>query len=118
MEGGYTVTFPDLPGCITEGDNLKHATEMAIDAMSGWILVSQEDKDKIPEPSEPDNIKLNNDEILVYIPTNIIDYKKKINKKAVKKTLTIPGWLNKEAEEAHINFSSVLKEALINKLNL
>ena len=51
------------------------------------------------------------------ISVDIVNLKEKVNKKAIKKTLTIPAWLNEEAEKYHINFSSVLKEALIERIN-
>ncbi|HAG11852.1 MAG TPA: hypothetical protein DCK76_10890 [Desulfotomaculum sp.] len=47
-EGGYTVIFPDLPGCITEGDTLTDAIDMAIDAASGWLLDEVENNKPIP----------------------------------------------------------------------
>ena len=48
---GYTVEFPDLPGCITQGDTLEEAFEMAEDAACGWILTSIEDDEEIPKPT-------------------------------------------------------------------
>lgn len=51
-EGGYTVVIPDLPGCITEGDTLSEAVDMAIDAASGWLLDSVEENEQIPKASD------------------------------------------------------------------
>ena len=51
-EDGYAVVFPDLPGCVTQGDTLEEATEMAIDAASGWIAIMLEDGENIPPPSK------------------------------------------------------------------
>lgn len=48
---GYVVEFPDLPGCITQGESLEEALKMAADAASGWILISIENGEDIPKPS-------------------------------------------------------------------
>lgn len=114
-DGGYTVVIPDLKGAVTEGDNLPHAIEMATDCASGWIIGELEENREIPKASDIDSIKLD-DELpngfKSYICVDLIEYKKKYNNKSVKKTLTIPSWLNDLAEEKHINFSGILQEAL------
>ena len=69
-----------------------------------------------PEPSSPESIELKGDERLVIIEVDLLEYKKRTNMKSVKKTLTIPEWLNREALAKGINFSQVLQEALISKL--
>lgn len=51
-EDGYAVVFPDLPGCVTQGDTLEEATEMAVDAASGWVAIMLEDGEDIPPPSK------------------------------------------------------------------
>ncbi|MBI5358246.1 type II toxin-antitoxin system HicB family antitoxin [Candidatus Amesbacteria bacterium] len=51
-EGGFVVTVPKLPGLVTEGDTFEKATEMARDAINGYILCMQEDGEPIPEPDE------------------------------------------------------------------
>ena len=118
-QNGYTVEFPDLPGCITQGDSLEEALEMAADAAAGWILGEIEDGFDIPKPSKAINKEEYKDaEFINYIPLNMEEYAKQYGQKAVKKTLTIPQWLNKLAEKNGINFSHVLQEALKNKLQL
>lgn len=116
-EKSYTVIFPDLPGCITQGDSLDEAFEMAEDAACGWILTSIEDDEDIPSPSEIKAIK--NDEGFVnYVTLDIGEYAKQYSTKAVKKTLTIPEWLNTLAERRGINFSQELQNALKDRLGL
>ena len=56
QNGAYTVTVPDLPGCVTEGDTLEQAIEMAVDAASGWVLDEWEDNDPIPKASSIEDI--------------------------------------------------------------
>ena len=113
---GYSVSFPDLDGCFTEGDTLEEAIEMAQEVL-GLYLVSLEERD-ICEPSSSDisTIKCLENEFTTLITTSIEKYRRK--NKAIKKTLTIPQWLNEEAELRHLNFSSVLQKALKEELQI
>ncbi len=113
---GYTVEFPDLPGCITQGDNLAEAFEMAEDAAAGWILTSIEDCEELPKPSK----NLQNDEytFVNFILIDIDEYAKKYSTKSVKKTLTIPQWLNTLAEKENVNFSQILQKAIVDVLQI
>ena len=116
-EEGFTVEFPDLPGCITQGDSLEEAFEMAEDVACGWILTSVEEGEEIPKPSQISNHYSDN-VIVNYVKLDIGKYAKKNSVKSVKKTLTIPEWLNVLAERAGINFSKELQDALKYKLGL
>lgn len=115
-EGGFWVTFPDIPECITEGDDMAQAYEMAVDALGLSLSSIQDNKETIPSPSSPELITVDKDSFLAVIEFDMAAYKKKTNSKAVKKTLTIPGWLDEEATAMGINFSQVLQEALVGKL--
>ena len=115
-EGGFWISFPDLPECITEGDNMEQAYEMAVDALGLALASRKEENQSIPVPSEPDSISTDPDSFLVVIQFDMDAYKKRTNSKAVKKTLTIPEWLNEEAMALDINFSQTLQEALLQKI--
>lgn len=115
-EGGFWVSFPDLPECLTEGDNMEQAYEMAVDALGLALTSRKEEKQPIPAPSEPNMITTDADTFLVVIEFDMAAYKKRTNSKAVKKTLSIPEWLNEEAIALDINFSQTLQEALIQKI--
>ena len=118
--GGYWIEFPDLPGCFSQGSNDVEAMEMAKDALSLWLDTEGDILDrKFNDPSPLANIqKKYPREIVMLIEGDPHYYARKYNTKAVKKTLSIPQWLNDLAVKANINFSQVLQEALINKLNL
>lgn len=116
-ETGYTVEFPDLPGCVTQGDSLEEAFEMAADAACGWILTSIEDDEIVPSPSEIGTIE-NAEGFVNYVMLDMEEYAKQYGTKAVKKTLTIPEWLNRLAERQGINFSQELQKALKIRLGL
>ena len=112
-EGGYWITFPDMPECMTQGDDMQHAYEMAFDALGLAITSRHLEQLPIPTPSEPFSITTTKDEFCVVIEFDLLTYKKRTNSKAVKKTLTIPEWLNEEATALGINFSQVLQSALM-----
>lgn len=116
--GGYSVSFPDLLGCNTEGDSLEEAIEMARDALGLYIYSLEEDKVPIPIPSKPEQIQTMPGQFVTLIDIDMIEYRKKHDNRSVKKTLTIPAWLNTIAENNNINFSQVLQNALIEHLNL
>lgn len=114
-DGGYSVEIPDLLGCCTQGNTLEEALELAQDAALGWILTAIEDNEEIPTPSDIKDIELINEKGFKNLLLLDIDkYTEKYGtKKSVKKTLSIPDWLNVRAEKLGINFSKVLQEALL-----
>lgn len=111
-EVGYSVSVPDLEGCFTQGDTMNEAVAMAQDAI-GLML---EDYKVYPKPSCPADIQTEPGDFIVMVQFDEEAYNKQF--KPVKKTLSIPSWLNDAAEEAHLNFSGVLQEALKEKLNI
>ena len=117
-EKGFSVWFPDLEGCYTCGDDLNDAIRMAEDVLA-YVLYDYERKRKeIPAPSQRNAIALESKRDFVNdIACDTIEYAKMHNHKAIKKTLTIPEWLNEEAMALGVNFSQVLKEALLAKIN-
>ena len=117
-EGGYWVEFPDLPGCLTQGDTLKEAIAMATDAASGWIFTSLRDGETPPFASSTSDIEIEPDDIINLILIDMDVYSKTHSSKAVKKTLTIPAWLNDIAENQNVNFSQTLQKALIHELGI
>lgn len=116
-EEGFWVTFPDFPECFTEGDNMELAYEMAVEALGLAITSRKAENQEIPIASQPDTITIE-EGILVVVEFDMLEYCKKHNSRAVKKTLSIPEWLNEEAIAMGINFSQVLQEALMLKLKV
>lgn len=109
---GYCITFPDLPGCITEGDTLQEAMYMAKDALELFIYNLEEDDDDIPSPTNPEDIKVSSGTFVVPVEAYLPIVRSEMANKSVKKTLTVPYWLNKVAEEKKVNFSLVLQTSL------
>lgn len=117
-EHGYSVWSIDIDGCNSYGDTITQALENIKEAIGLCIEFADEQGEEIPQPSQSENIKVSQGQILAVAEFDWLAYQKKFNSKAVKKTLTIPMYLNELAEKEHINFSSVLKQALENRLNL
>ena len=116
-EDGYTVVIPDLPGAITEGYSLEESIEMAIDCASGWILNSIEEGDDVPKASKIEKVKLEyKNGFKSYIVLDIDEYARTHGNKAVKKTVTLPNYLNTLAERENINFSEILQDGLKERL--
>lgn len=117
-EGGYSVVYPDLKGCYTCGDTLEDSLEMAADALA-LMLVNLEDENKeIPVPTHIKALDLKDNEFATLVSADTEVYRKTLNNMAVKKTLSIPQYLNQAAMAAGINFSQVLQEALKEQLHL
>lgn len=112
-EGGYTVEVPDLPGCVTDGDSLAEAIRMGEDAASGWVLTELEEGKEAPAASRIGDVHPEEEDGFVSLLSLDMDaYAEKYGKKAVRKNLTIPAWLNTFAEKQQVNFSQVLTDAL------
>ena len=125
----YTVIFPDLEGCISCGDDLNDAFKMAQDALGAYLFEYYIKPNEIPKASKIDEIEIKLDEddknyflfnksFKNYVSIDLAEYVKKSSTKTVKKTLSIPSYLNEAGIENNINFSLLLQEALKKKLNL
>ena len=115
---GYTVTFPDLPGCITEGTTLEEAFAMAKDALELHLYGMEEDHDPIPEPSRLNPATVPPMAMVAVVEAWMPVIRSKIANQSVKKNLTVPKWLADAADRADINYSQVLQEALKSRLGV
>lgn len=125
---GYSVIFPDLNYLATCGDTLDEALSMAVDCLAGYLYDLQNSGEAPPAATSTDNIHPEqiaeelevspNGAFVNIITVDVAEYAKVHFEKSVKKTLTIPAWLNKAALEQNINFSQVLQEALKARLHL
>lgn len=124
-ENGYSVIFPDL-NLTTCGDTIEEAISMAVDCLAGRLRWLKQDGDPIPEPSPMSSIdplavskELEIEPLESFVNIISVDveaYAKEHFDKSVRKTLTIPAWLNNAALEMGVNFSQVLQEALLAKI--
>jgi len=117
-EDGISIEFPDLPGCLSCADTTDEAIRMAKEALALHLYGMEEDNDKIPKDTPINNINLLKNQIPLLIEVHMPLYRTAIENQSIKKTLTIPQWLNKIAEQNKINFSQVLQSALKEQLGL
>ena len=136
-DNGYSVVFPDLNWLSTCGDTFEESMEMAVECLAGYLHTCQMDGDNIPKPSKLSDIdpqavakELDPDapmceSFVNMVSVDVASYAKETQKngkarseKSVKKTLTIPAWLNAAALEHNVNFSQVLQDALKAQLHI
>ena len=115
-EVGVSVYVPDLPGCFTQGDSLEEALDNVQEAM-GLFLEDIDPKD-YPKATKPNEVDLEGQQFIMMVAFDKLAYDRKYNAKAVKKTLSIPAWLNNMAQERNIKFSNLLQKALLNELGV
>jgi len=115
---GYSVEFPDVPGCATSGVTLPEAMEMAEDALCLMLYDLEESDGNLPASSDLRDVRTEGNAVASLVCCDTLEYRKLYNNKAVKKTLSIPAWLNTMAEKADINFSTVLQNALKKQLGV
>lgn len=114
---GYTVTFPDLPGAITEGDDIEEALRMARECLELHLYGMEEDQDEIPNPTDPAVLPPKGS-FVTMIEVRMGSIRDEMMNKSVTKNVTIPRWLEKEAAREKLNFSQVLQQALKERLGV
>lgn len=114
----YYVSFPDIKNCFTDGDSLAVALEMAGDVLALMLCQYEDEGIAIPVPTDINTLDRHNNETISLVFCDTTEYRRLNDNRAVKKTLTIPAWLNSKAEKAGINFSQTLQSALKTQLNL
>ncbi len=117
-EGGYNVSVPDIKGCYTCADTLAEAIEMAEDCIEMMLVTIEDEKKPVPEASGLKEIEAKTDAVVSLVRADTDEWRRQFSTRSVKKTLTIPMWLNAKAEDNNINFSQTLQEALCRKLGV
>lgn len=111
----YWVEFIDLKGCFSEGNSLPEAMENSKEAMGLFL----EDLDIFPNcTTDIKKFKLNDNQMISFVSIDLAEHKRKYENKSIKKTLSIPAWLNTLAEKENVNFSQILQNALKDYLNI
>ncbi|MCQ2541606.1 MAG: type II toxin-antitoxin system HicB family antitoxin [Lachnospiraceae bacterium] len=115
-KGGYWISFPDFPECFTQGETIEDSYKMAVEAIGLCIDERIKNKETLPSASSPVDYVVDMGDFSCLIEFDLAEYRRKHNSKSVKKTLSIPEWLNEAAIEKNINFSQVLQEALLQRI--
>jgi predicted RNase H-like HicB family nuclease len=109
------VSVPDLPGLHTFGSDLADAIYMAQDAIEMWLWDAENKGEPIPRASgkaDLERLLENGEQIVSFVAADTDEYRRQTETRAVKKTLSIPAWLNDKAEKANAPFSQILQEGL------
>lgn len=117
-KGGYWISFPDFPECMTQGETMEEAYKMAWDALGLCIDERLKNKEELPKVSSPVDYLVDEGDFSCLIEFDLLQYRRAHNTRSIKKTLSIPEWLNEAAVAQNINFSQVLQEALLQKISL
>jgi predicted RNase H-like HicB family nuclease len=117
-EGGFCVIFPDIRRGATQGDDMIDAIEMAEDFLSSVLYDIEEEKSVIPTPSDTKTMQALPNEIVTLVVADTGEYRRYKESRVIKKTLTLPSWLNARAEAASVNFSQILQRALKEELQI
>lgn len=118
------VEVPDLE-ILTEGTDMNNAIDMARDAIELKCVSMEDAKEDIPLPSDISELNMSNGTfaaeghtIISLVDIDSSEYRRKIDTKTVRRNVALPSWLNYEAEQAGVNVSRILQEALMSALNL
>ncbi len=125
-ETGFSVVFPDLNWLATSGSNATEAMSMAVDCLAGYLYTLKNDGEELPVASALGDVSLEavakeldadmSGAFVNMVSVDVAEYARNHFEKSVRKTLTIPAWLNAAAQEKKINFSQTLQEALLAKI--
>lgn len=115
---GFSVRFPDVEGCYTQGEDMADAIDAACDALCLMLYDMEERGEAAPKQTDIRAVKTDADEIVTLIACDTLEYRVFNDNRAVKKTLTIPNWLNAMAERKGVNFSATLQNALMEQLHI
>lgn len=111
-DGSYTITFPDLPSCITEGKSLANALYMAQDLLTQWAAYCESKGETLPNASRIDDVSCEPGEFVNLVRAVVRD------ERAVRRTVSIPKWMDDQVSKAGLSLSRVLQDALKERLNI
>ena len=117
-EGGYTVTFPDLPGIVTEGDTIDEAIAMAKEALALHILGMERDGDVFPNATNPAALPPVEGSFYSLVEAYLPPLRDKRANRSVNKMVTLPAWLKEEADKHNLNVSQILQRSLMEQLGI
>ena len=116
-EPGYLVYIPDF-NINTEGNSLAEAMEMARDAIGLMGIDMENDHKSLPSPSSMEDVFASSSDIVTLVDVDFDEYRRKNDLRTVRRNVTLPSWLNAEANRAGLNVSALLQRAIKQELHL
>ena len=114
----FCIRFPDVGFGATMGEDLLDGMGMAQDFLANAMVMLENEKKEIPTPSDITALKLEHGEFATLVTVDTMEHRRRFDNTVIKKTLTMPSWLNARAEAANINFSQTLQRALKEELQI
>lgn len=111
-DGSYTIAFPDLPSCMTEGKDLSNALYMAQDLLTQWAAFCETEGEKLPPASPLEKVSCEPGEFVNLVRAVVRD------DRAVRRTVSLPKWLDDQVANAGLSLSRVLQDALKERLHI
>ena len=111
-DGSYTISFPDLPSCMTEGKDLSNALYMAQDLLTQWAAYCEYKGETLPPASRMEDTVCKPGEFVNLVRAVVRD------ERAVRRTVSLPKWLDEQVSAAGLSLSRVLQDALKERLNI
>jgi predicted RNase H-like HicB family nuclease len=112
VEGGFCVYVPDLPGCVTSAETYAEGVEKIRDGICGMLYVLERDKKPTPVASDPAGIEIESEDVIALVDFDLSAYKRRLGSKAVRRTISIPEWMDEMAENSGVSLSQVTQDAL------
>ncbi len=118
--GGFCVFAPDIPGCVTESDTVFEGIAKIREGLCGMLMIIERDGLPIPAPSDPEALKreYGDGHVVTLIDADVDDYRRRVGSKAVRRTISIPEWMDDAATQAGVSLSQVTQDALRQLLSL
>jgi predicted RNase H-like HicB family nuclease len=117
-DGGYCVYAPDFNGCITEAESHAEGIVKIRDGLCGMLYILDRDKQPIPQPSDVFNVEHDEGDFVTLVDAPLDEYRRRVGSKAVRRTISIPEWLDELAIQSNVSLSQITQDALMHKFNV
>ncbi|MDR1559093.1 MAG: type II toxin-antitoxin system HicB family antitoxin [Clostridiales bacterium] len=117
-QGGYCVYAPDFKGCITEAEDYAEGITKIRDGLCGMLYILERDRLAIPMPTPIDQVERDPGDVVSLVDVSLDEYRRRVGSKAVRRTVSIPEWLDDMAIKADISLSQTIQKALMEELQV
>ncbi|MDR3208160.1 MAG: type II toxin-antitoxin system HicB family antitoxin [Oscillospiraceae bacterium] len=117
-EGGYCVYAPAFPGCVTEAESWAEGIDKIREGLCGMLMIHERDHLAIPAPGDPLLIAREPNDVVTLVDADTDDYRRRVGVRAVRRTISIPAWMDDAATQAGVSLSQVTQDALRQQLRL
>ena len=117
-DDGIIVSFPDVEGARTDGATMEEALENADDVLNLMLLTMEEKHMNIKPPTPIVSLDVPKGSMVALVRADTLAYSKKVDTRAIRKSVSIPAWMDSLAREHKLNFSNVLQNAICRELNI